>query len=66
MMCPALQLAVQAQFLLEEIAGGPLMKLNFTIKDWVENKRVAFSMISGTFVKLYEQILKNYICQPQH
>jgi hypothetical protein len=31
------------------------MKLNFRITEWVENKRVAFSMISGSFVKGYEQ-----------
>jgi len=31
------------------------MKLNFRITEWVENERVAFSMISGTFVKGYEQ-----------
>ena len=46
---------VGATFYLEEKAGGPLMKLNFRITEWVENKRVAFSMISGTFVKGYEQ-----------
>ena len=42
-------------FYLEEKAGGPLMKLNFRITEWVENERVAFSMISGNFVKGYEQ-----------
>jgi len=46
---------VGATFYLEEKAGGPLMKLNFRITEWVENERVAFSMISGTFVKGYEQ-----------
>ena len=46
---------VGTTFYLEEKAGGPLMKLNFSIKEWVENERVAFSMISGTFVKGYEQ-----------
>ena len=46
---------VGTTFYLEEKAGGPLMKLNFRITEWVENKRVAFSMISGTFVKGYEQ-----------
>ena len=43
------------EFYLEEKAGGPLMKLNFRITEWVENRRVAFSMISGNFVKGYEQ-----------
>ena len=42
-------------FYVEEKAGGPLMKLNFTVKDWKENKKIAFSMTSGTFVKDYEQ-----------
>ena len=42
-------------FYLEEKAGGPLMKLNFRITEWVENERVAFSMISGNFVKGYVQ-----------
>lgn len=46
---------VGATFYLEEKAGGPLMKLNFRITEWVENERVAFSMISGNFVKGYEQ-----------
>ena len=46
---------VGTTFYLEEKAGGPLMKLNFRITEWVENERVAFSMISGTFVKGYEQ-----------
>jgi uncharacterized protein YndB with AHSA1/START domain len=46
---------VGATFYLEEKAGGPLMKLNFRITEWVKNKRVAFSMISGNFVKGYEQ-----------
>ena len=46
---------VGTTFYLEEKAGGPLMKLSFRITEWVENKRVAFSMISGNFVKGYEQ-----------
>jgi uncharacterized protein YndB with AHSA1/START domain len=46
---------VGTTFYLEEKAGGPLMKLTFMITEWVENKRVAFSMTSGTFVKGYEQ-----------
>ncbi len=39
----------------EEKAGGPLMKLNFAVTEWVENERLAFSMTSGTGVKGYEQ-----------
>ena len=46
---------VGTPFYLEEKAGGPLMKLNFRITEWVESERVAFSMISGNFVKGYEQ-----------
>ena len=39
----------------EEKAGGPLMKLNFAATEWVENKKLAFNMTSGNFVKGYEQ-----------
>ncbi|HUU63886.1 MAG TPA: SRPBCC family protein [Dehalococcoidia bacterium] len=39
----------------EEKAGGPLMKLNFAVTEWVENKKLAFNMTSGNFVKGYEQ-----------
>lgn len=46
---------VGTTFYLEEKAGGPLMKLNMRITEWVENERVAFSLISGNFVKGYEQ-----------
>ena len=46
---------VGATFYLEEKAGGPLMKLNFRIIEWIKNERVAFSMTSGNFVKGYEQ-----------
>jgi uncharacterized protein YndB with AHSA1/START domain len=42
-------------FYLEEKAGGPLMKLNFRIIEWIKNEKVAFSMTSGNFVKDYEQ-----------
>ena len=44
-----------ATFYLEEKAGGPLMKLNFTVTDWVENHRLACKMTSGNFLKAYEQ-----------
>ena len=40
---------------IEEKAGGPLMKLNFTVTEWVENEKLAFKMTSGSFVKSYEQ-----------
>jgi len=47
---------VGTPFYLEEKAGPmPLMKLNFSVTEWVENERLAFSMTSGTGVKGYEQ-----------
>jgi uncharacterized protein YndB with AHSA1/START domain len=46
---------VGGTFYLEEKAGGPLMKLNFRITEWIKNKRIAFSMTSGNFVKDYNQ-----------
>jgi len=42
-------------FYVEEKAGGPLMKLNFAVTEWVENERLAFTMTSGTGIKGYEQ-----------
>lgn len=42
-------------FYLEEKAGGPLLKANFAITDWVENQRFACKMTSGNFIKAYEQ-----------
>lgn len=42
-------------FYLEEKAGGPLLKLNFTVTDWAENEKLACKMTSGNFVKGYEQ-----------
>ena len=43
-------------FYVEEKAGPmPLMRLNFKIREWVENERIAFSMTSGSGVKNYEQ-----------
>ena len=47
---------VGTPFYVEEKAGGPLMKLNFAATEWVENKKLAFKMTSGTGVKNYEQI----------
>ena len=46
---------VGTPFYIEEKAAGPLMKLNFTVTEWVENERLVFSMTSGTGVKGYEQ-----------
>jgi uncharacterized protein YndB with AHSA1/START domain len=46
---------VGTTFYIEEKAGGPLMKLNFRITEWLKNKRIAFSMTSGNFVKDYKQ-----------
>jgi len=49
---------VGTPFYLEERAAGRLMKLNFAVTEWLQNKRLAFSMTSGDFVKAYEQIWK--------
>ena len=48
---------VDTPLYIEEKAAGPmpLMKLNFTVTEWMENERLAFSMTSGTGVKGYEQ-----------
>jgi hypothetical protein len=46
---------LKTPFYFEERAVGRLMKLNFIVTEWVENKKVAFKMISGNFVKGYEQ-----------
>jgi uncharacterized protein YndB with AHSA1/START domain len=41
---------------IEEKAGGPLMKMEFEITEWVENQRVRLKMISGAPLKSYEQL----------
>ena len=47
---------VGTPFYIEEKSGPmPLMKLNFTVTEWAENERLAFSLTSGTGVKGYEQ-----------
>ena len=46
---------VGTTFYLEEKAGGPYMKLNFQITEWVKNMKVSFIMTSGNFVKGYNQ-----------
>jgi uncharacterized protein YndB with AHSA1/START domain len=45
---------VGTPFYVEEKAGGPLMKINFVVTEWVENERLAARMISGNMVKSYE------------
>ena len=48
--------SVGTTFYVEEKAGPmPLMKLNFTVTECVENERLAFRKTSGTGVKGYEQ-----------
>ena len=46
---------VGTPFYFEEKAAGRLMKLNFAVTEWVENKRIAFHKTSGNSVKGYEQ-----------
>jgi len=47
---------VGTPFYLEEKAGPmPLMKLNFTVKDWAENNKIAFSLSSGAGTRGYDQ-----------
>ena len=46
---------VGTTFYVEEKAGGPLMKLNFVVTEWVDNETLAFRMTSGSGVKSYEQ-----------
>jgi len=38
---------VGATFYYEEKAAGRLMKLNYVVTEWSENKKLAFSLISG-------------------
>jgi uncharacterized protein YndB with AHSA1/START domain len=46
---------VGTTFYFEERAGGRLMKLNLVVNEWIVNKSVAYKMISGNFVKGYDQ-----------
>ena len=39
----------------EEKTGGPFMKINFVVTEWMENQKLAFKMTSGNFIKGYEQ-----------
>lgn len=47
---------VGAPLYIEEKAGGPLMKMNFEITEWVENEKIRLKMISGAPLKSYEQL----------
>ncbi|MBA7484542.1 hypothetical protein ES707_20070 [subsurface metagenome] len=42
-----------APFYFEEKVAGQLMKLNCVVTEWVENKKIAFSMTSGKGMKSY-------------
>jgi hypothetical protein len=42
-------------FYFEEKAGGILLKLHFTVTEWVLHQSVAVKMTSGNFVRGYEQ-----------
>ena len=42
---------VGTTFYYEEKSGGQLMKLNYKVTEWVENKKLAFGVISGSLKK---------------
>lgn len=42
---------VGATFYYEEKSGGQLLKLNYVVTEWTENKRLAFSVTSGSLKK---------------
>ena len=44
------------QIYIEEKAGGPLMKMNFEITEWVEHERIRLKMMSGAALKSYQQL----------
>ncbi|MFC1915317.1 SRPBCC family protein [Chloroflexota bacterium] len=46
---------VGTSFYFEEKIPGQLITLHFKITEWEENKRLAFSMTSGNFIKKYQQ-----------
>jgi len=50
-----------ATFYFEEKAIGQLLKLNFVVTEWTENRRVTFQLTSGNLVKGYEQ---RYVLEP--
>jgi uncharacterized protein YndB with AHSA1/START domain len=45
---------VGTPFYIEERAGGPLMKIHFTVTEWLENERLTAKMVSGNMVRSYE------------
>lgn len=47
---------VGTSFYIEEKVTGRLVRLNFRVTEWLRNKRLAFEMTSGDFVKAYEQV----------
>jgi uncharacterized protein YndB with AHSA1/START domain len=42
---------VGTTFYYEEKSGGQLMKLNYAVTEWIENKKLAFSVTSGSLKK---------------
>ena len=42
---------VGATFYYEEKSGGQLMKLNYRVTEWIENKKLAFVVTSGSLKK---------------
>jgi uncharacterized protein YndB with AHSA1/START domain len=40
-----------ATFYYEEKSGGQLMKMNYKVSEWVENKKIAFVLTSGSLKK---------------
>ncbi|MFC1861870.1 SRPBCC family protein [Chloroflexota bacterium] len=46
---------VGTPFYYEEKSGGRLMKLSYTVTEWVENERLAFIMTSGPLKKDYQE-----------
>jgi uncharacterized protein YndB with AHSA1/START domain len=46
---------VDSTFYIEEKCAGPLMKLNFKVTEWEENRKLSFEMTSGSGVKAYVQ-----------
>jgi uncharacterized protein YndB with AHSA1/START domain len=42
---------VGATFYYEEKSGGQLMKMNYVVTEWVDNKRFAFRVTSGSLKK---------------
>jgi uncharacterized protein YndB with AHSA1/START domain len=49
------QSGVGTPLYIEEQAVGPLMKIYFSMTDWIENELIAFKKISSGGPKVYEQ-----------